>query len=36
MPEMGGRQLVDAARRHRPVLKVLFMSGYTDHAVAVN
>ncbi len=33
MPKMGGRQLLDAVRKHRPELRVLFMSGYTDDAV---
>lgn len=33
MPEMGGRQLLEAVRRHRPGVRVLFMSGYTDDAV---
>ena len=36
MPEMGGRQLLDAVRRHRPGLRVLFMSGYTDDAVLLH
>ena len=36
MPEMGGRQLLDAVRQHRPALKVLFMSGYTDDAVLLH
>jgi PAS domain S-box-containing protein len=30
MPRMGGRELAAAARRTRPDLKVLFLSGYTD------
>ncbi len=33
MPGMDGRQLVDAARAHRPSLPVLYTSGYTDDAV---
>lgn len=33
MPEMGGRQLLDALRERRPGLRALFMSGYTDDAV---
>lgn len=36
MPEMGGRQLLDAIRRHRPSLRVLFMSGYTDDAILMH
>ena len=36
MPEMGGRQLLDAVRSHRPALRVLFMSGYTDDAVLLH
>ena len=30
---MNGRQLADEARKHRPDLKVLFTSGYTENAV---
>jgi PAS domain S-box-containing protein len=30
---MNGRQLADAARRFRPSLKVLFITGYAEHAV---
>jgi two-component system cell cycle sensor histidine kinase/response regulator CckA len=33
MPHMTGRDLADRIREARPSLKVLFMSGYTDHAV---
>jgi CheY-like chemotaxis protein len=33
MPEMNGRQLVDAARELRPELKVLFATGYTQNAI---
>lgn len=33
MPDMGGRELVERARRDHPNMKVLFMSGYTDEAV---
>ena len=36
MPEMGGRQLLDAVRKRRPELRVLFMSGYTDDAVLLH
>ena len=36
MPEMGGRHLLDAVRKHRPELRVLFMSGYTDDAVLLH
>jgi DNA-binding response OmpR family regulator len=34
MPEMNGRQLADAVRTHRSATRVLFMSGYTQDAVA--
>ena len=30
---MNGRQLADAARRERPDLKVLFITGYAENAV---
>jgi PAS domain S-box-containing protein len=33
MPELGGRQMVEALLQSRPELKVLFMSGYIDDAV---
>ena len=36
MPYMGGRQLLEVVRRHRPGLRVLFMSGYTDDAVLLH
>jgi CheY-like chemotaxis protein len=36
MPEMNGRQLVDAARRLRPDLKVLYTTGYTRNAIVHN
>ena len=34
MPEMGGRELVERLRARRPTLKVLYMSGYTEKAIA--
>jgi CheY-like chemotaxis protein len=34
LPGLNGRQVADAARSHRPGLKVLFMTGYADAAVA--
>jgi signal transduction histidine kinase len=33
MPGMNGRQLADAARRTRPTLKVLFITGYAEGAL---
>jgi two-component system cell cycle sensor histidine kinase/response regulator CckA len=33
MPEMGGRELVDRLAQLRPVMRVLYMSGYTDEAI---
>jgi PAS domain S-box-containing protein len=30
---IGGRQVAEAARRHRPALKVLYTSGYTEGAI---
>jgi two-component system cell cycle sensor histidine kinase/response regulator CckA len=33
MPQMGGRELADRLRTLRPGIKVLFTSGYTDHAI---
>jgi CheY-like chemotaxis protein len=33
MPHMSGRDLADRLSVVRPAMKVLFMSGYTDHAV---
>ena len=33
LPEMGGRQVLEAIRRVRPGVRALFMSGYTDDAV---
>ncbi|MGO4573245.1 PAS domain S-box protein [Microvirga sp. 2TAF3] len=32
LPGMNGRQLADAAREHRPDLKVLFITGYAENA----
>lgn len=34
MPNMSGRELMDQLRRNRPDLKVLYMSGYTNNAIA--
>ena len=36
MPQMSGRALVDRLRTLRPELPALFMSGYTDDAVALH
>jgi signal transduction histidine kinase/CheY-like chemotaxis protein len=33
LPGMNGRQLADAARRTRPALKVLFITGYAENAL---
>ena len=33
MPGMNGRQLADEIEKHRPGLKVLFTSGYTENAI---
>jgi two-component system, cell cycle sensor histidine kinase and response regulator CckA len=33
MPQMGGKELADAALITRPNLKVLYMSGYTDDSI---
>jgi DNA-binding response OmpR family regulator len=32
LPGMNGRQLAEIARQHRPELKVLFVTGYAEHA----
>jgi CheY-like chemotaxis protein len=34
MPEISGRDLADRVSRHRPGIRVLFMSGYTDNILA--
>jgi signal transduction histidine kinase/ActR/RegA family two-component response regulator len=36
MPEMNGRDLVDELSAKHPALKVLYISGYTDHAIVLN
>ena len=36
LPGLNGRQLADAARQHRPGLKVLFMTGYAENAAVAN
>ncbi len=36
MPRTGGRLLSDEARRRRPALRVLFMTGYTRNAIVHN
>jgi len=33
LPGLNGRQVADAARMHRPELKVLFMTGYAETAL---
>jgi CheY-like chemotaxis protein len=32
LPGLNGRQLAEIARQHRPGLKVLFVTGYAEHA----
>ena len=32
LPGLNGRQIIDAARETRPLLKVLFMTGYAENA----
>ena len=36
LPGLNGRQVVDAARHHRPDLRVLFMTGYAENAAIAN
>jgi PAS domain S-box-containing protein len=36
MPKMSGRELYDRLKTTRPEIKVLFMSGYTDDALALH
>jgi len=36
LPGLNGRQLADAARMHRPELKVLFMTGYAENAAVAS
>lgn len=36
LPGMNGRQVADAAREHRPNLKVLFITGYAETAAMAN
>jgi FixJ family two-component response regulator len=33
MPKMSGRELGERIRLHRPDLRILYMSGYTDDAI---
>jgi len=33
LPGLNGRQLAELARQHRPELKVLFVTGYAQHAI---
>jgi DNA-binding NtrC family response regulator len=32
LPQLDGREMVERARAHRPRLKVLFITGYAEHA----
>jgi PAS domain S-box-containing protein len=36
LPGMNGRQLAEAAREQRPGLKILFVTGYAEHAIQSN
>ena len=36
LPGLNGRHLADAARQHRPDLKILFMTGYAENATIAN
>jgi len=36
MPGLSGNEITERAKELRPELKVLFMSGYTDHAIVSN
>jgi PAS domain S-box-containing protein len=36
MPRLGGKDLYDRLKEHRPDTKVLFMSGYTDNVIVHN
>ena len=36
LPGLNGRELADAARKHRPDLKILFMTGYAQNATPAN
>ncbi len=36
MPRMSGKELADQMRNYRPDLRVLYMSGYADHAILEN
>jgi YesN/AraC family two-component response regulator len=32
LPKIGGRQLAEAVSRRRPEMKVMYVSGYSEHA----
>ena len=32
LPGLNGRQIAEVARKHRPGLKILFVTGYAEHA----